>query len=93
MFLDGYVAHCRRSGWAHARLLRESLEKLFNPNGYDRIGQGIVFERKGAQDIETFSIKPTHPETGYGYLELEKLDENLSSIISICKSICQINSI
>ena len=41
---------------------------------------------RGIKDVEngnlvTFGIKPTHPETGYGYLELEKLDATKNSKI------------
>ena len=40
----------------------------------------------GIKEVEngnfvTFGIKPTHPETGYGYLELERLDKDKNSKI------------
>jgi hypothetical protein len=50
-----------------------ALEKLFNPGGYDRIGYGIVFERKGAEDIETFSMRITQSHLP----KLEKLSNSV----------------
>lgn len=50
-----------------------ALEKLFNPNGYDRIGQGIVFERIGAGTIKTFSMRITKTKLS----TLEKLGNSV----------------
>ena len=52
------------------------------PDAYDfheAIKVGLKYVH--GQKIVTFGIKPTHPETGYGYLELSKdpLDDNGSS--------------
>jgi len=50
-----------------------ALEKLFSPRGYDRIGHGIVFERKGAENIETFSMRITQSHLP----KLEKLSNSV----------------
>ncbi len=46
---------------------------------HQAISVGLSYLKSG--NIVTFGVKPTYPETGYGYLELshEKLDENGTS--------------
>ena len=37
------------------------------------------------QDLITFGIKPTQPNTGYGYLELANLKDAISKVLKFTK--------
>lgn len=66
--------------YSNAKLLVQTADHIIPDEVY--FADAVERALRAEKPIVTFGVKPTRPETGYGYIELESNDTQLSDVVS-----------